>query len=139
MVNTDFQKLPPSVLVVDDEPDFGAYVGLVAQYLGYSVELLSNPKDFQSNYQKHRPDVIVLDVVMPELTGLQLVEWLVDQKNEARVVLVTGYNPHFAEAAKVFAHAKGRFPVEVLTKPMGIQELSAAISGDRALEKASLA
>ena len=97
----------PSVLVVDDEPDFGAYVGLVAQKLGYSVELLSNPKDFQANYEKSRPDVIVMDVVMPEMTGIQLVEWLVAQNNEARVVLVTGYNPHFAEAAQVFCPCQG--------------------------------
>ncbi len=118
-----------NLLILDDEPDFAAYLGRVAESLGFAVKILSDPLEFQNCYRALRPDVIIMDVVMPSKTGIQLVEWLVSVNNEARVVLVTGYNPHFAEAAQVFAHAKGRFPVSVLTKPTPIAALSAALTG----------
>jgi hypothetical protein len=48
--------------------------------------------------------------------------------NQAGVVIVTGYNPNLADAAKVFAKIKGRFFVTTLTKPVTVATLSAALS-----------
>ena len=115
------------LLVVDDEPDFGEYVRQVADGLGFDVTVIDKSTKFKSTYEEVQPTVIVLDIVMPDIDGIELIDWLANVGNEARVIIVTGYNPHFAEAAKVFAKVKGRFFVTSLTKPIGVAELSAAL------------
>lgn len=115
------------LLVMDDEPDFSDYVRQVGEGLDYDVTVINQSTKFKAAYESVKPTVIVLDIVMPDIDGIELIEWLAEVGNEARVVIVTGYNPHFAEAAKVFAKVKGRFFVTSLTKPVGVADLSAAL------------
>ncbi len=90
--------------------------------------MINDPKLFKKTYDADKPDRIVLDIVMPELDGIEIIEWLSSVGNKAPVLIVTGYNPHFAEAAKVFAKVKGRFSVTSLTKPMSAKDLRESLS-----------
>lgn len=67
------------LLVVDDEPEFGELVRQVAAGLGYEVRVTTNGRAFQSAYQELQPTVIVMDMVMPEMDGNELVLWLMEQ------------------------------------------------------------
>ena len=94
----------------------------------YDVTVVNDPHSFKKSYESTRPDRIVMDIIMPDIDGIELVEWLISEGNEAPVLIVTGYNPHFAEAAKVFAKVRGRFQVSTLTKPMRIDALAQALT-----------
>lgn len=67
---------PPLVLVVDDEPSVLRLVELELRVQGFRVAATSNPEKAIALALDHRPDLAVLDVVMPGLSGLELMAHL---------------------------------------------------------------
>ncbi len=116
------------MLLIDDELGFREFVGKVATSAGYEVELTSNVKDFMSLYESFDPTLIVMDMIIPEMDGFELMQWLITQNCEARVLVVTGYNPHYAEMAETIGVDAGKLDVRTLTKPIGLMELRAALN-----------
>jgi CheY-like chemotaxis protein len=116
---------PRRLLVIDDEPDFAGLVVTVASQMGYAATAAGNAGEFQRLYLAGPPDVIVLDIVMPEQDGIELVRWLVDQGYRARILIVSGFNPDYAKSAKAFAEIGGQVEVAVLRKPVKLEELRA--------------
>lgn len=115
------------LLVIDDEPAFGSFVKEVAEGLGYDVRVTAKADEFAEAYETFEPTVIVLDVVMPEVDGIELVQWLAQEKCKAKIVIVTGYNPHYADAAKRLVSAGDLPSVMTLTKPVSLADLRAAL------------
>jgi len=60
------------ILVVDDEPDVTELLEYKLQQDGYRCEVLNDPLMFVAKVRDFEPDVIILDIMMPELNGLQL-------------------------------------------------------------------
>ena len=116
------------LLVVDDEPEFGEFVRKVGVKLGYEVEVTTNGRAFMRLYEAFDPTVALLDVVMPDVDGLELVQWLADRGADAHLVVVTGYAPNYATLAKKLAEAKGLRSVTTLTKPVKVADLRAALA-----------
>ena len=61
------------LLVVDDEPEFGELVRKVATGLGYEARATTTGHAFQTAYHELHPTHIVMDMVMPEMDGNELV------------------------------------------------------------------
>ncbi len=75
-----------------------------------------------------RPTTIILDMIMPGMDGNELVLWLAKQKCTARLIIITGYTPDYAENAKVLAQYKGIGTVTTLQKPVEVTELRAVLA-----------
>ena len=116
------------LLVVDDEPGFVRLVERVAADLDYQVTTSTRGSQFRALHDEIQPDVVILDIVMPEVDGIELVQWLAERGTKAEVILVTGYNPSYAEAAKILADVKGLVSVQTYTKPVSIKDLRAALA-----------
>jgi CheY-like chemotaxis protein len=116
------------LLIVDDEPDFGQMVAQVAADLGYEARVTTNGYEFQAAYQELQPTLIVLDMVMPEMDGNELVVWLMEQGYAARLIIITGYSPDYAKDAQLLAEFKGLRSVITLAKPIRIAQLREALS-----------
>jgi CheY-like chemotaxis protein len=106
------------LLVVDDEPGFREFIQEAAAGLGLEVETAVNGASAREVYAAFKPDIILLDIVMPEVDGIEFTRWLASQKTTSRVILVTGYNPHYAESAGKLATALGLPSIKFLTKPL---------------------
>jgi DNA-binding response OmpR family regulator len=117
------------LLVVDDDIEFGEFVRKVGLELGYAVDVQSDARTFQQAYKAFDPDTIVLDIVMPEVDGVEVVRWLADQGSRAKVILITGYTAHYAEVARTLGEVGGLSSMTTLTKPVRLAELRAAIAG----------
>ena len=111
------------LLIVDDEPRFASFVGKVAAPLGYDVEITTHGREFKQAYRKNIPDCIVLDMVMPEIDGNELILWLVKQECNADIIIITGFSPDYAVNARILAEFKGLRSVRTLSKPVSVAQL----------------
>ncbi len=116
------------VMICDDEPDFRAIVRDVVEGLGMLAVEVAQPENFADTYALGVPDIVVLDIVMPNVDGLELVGWLSEAGYEGRLVLVSGFNPNYARAASTLADLKGIASVSVLQKPVSLADLRAALT-----------
>jgi CheY-like chemotaxis protein len=115
------------VLIIDDEPEFSRFVERVASGLGYNAVVTASAEAFQAAYRKAAPDIIVLDIVMPDQDGIELVQWLIGQGCRARILIISGYGPGFADAARTIAEVKGNLKVSQLQKPIKLAQLRAQL------------
>jgi CheY-like chemotaxis protein len=117
------------LLVIDDEPEIGEFVRKVATGLGYEVRVTTDGHAFQDAYRELRPTTIVMDMVMPEMDGNELVLWLMEQHYDANLIIITGYNPDYAKDARLLAEFKGLRSVITLIKPIRLDKLREVLSG----------
>ena len=115
------------ILIVDDEADFREFVARMARDLGFEATAVGSGAEFRSVYDQVDPDTVVVDIVMPEEDGIELLNWLAARGCAARVLIVSGYNPHYREMAKLLGGAKG-LDVTTLAKPLRPEELEAALA-----------
>jgi DNA-binding response OmpR family regulator len=115
------------LLICDDEPAFGRLVKNVAEDLGYEVRVTTDGRKFMAEYDTFGPTTVILDMIMPGMDGNELVLWLAQRKCTARLIIITGYTPDYAENAKVLAQYKGLGTVTTLHKPIEISRLRAVL------------
>lgn len=112
------------LLVVDDEPDFGDFVRQVAEGSGYEVTVTTGGKEFMEVYDDVDPTVVVLDMVMPEIEGTELVQWLAARRCDAKVIIITGFHPDYAAVAGKLGKIRGLKSVTTLVKPVGAAQIA---------------
>ncbi len=132
------ERLEKRLLVVDDEPDFAEFVRKVAADLGYQVEVAHDGETFQVAYQRLQPTTIVLDMVMPDMDGNELVLWLMQQHYQHHLIIITGYSPDYAADAKRLAEFKGLESVTTLTKPIRLAKLRTLLGEEQQPAKVSV-
>lgn len=117
------------LLVCDDETAVGRFVQTVAESLGYDVRITTSGEELMRIYDGFQPTIILLDMVMPGADGNEVIMWLADRGCTARLIIMTGYHPDYADHARILAHYKGLGSTTILDKPFGIEELVSALSG----------
>src|SRR4029077_2774664 len=120
-----------AVLVIDDDPDFRASVGRLLRSVGINVQLFASISEFLESDPLDCPTCLVLDIRLPDQSGLDFQRELAAANREIPIIFVTGYGdiPMSVQAMK-------RGAIEFLTKPFRDQDLLDAIqlglSRDRA-------
>ena len=115
------------LLIVDDQPAFANFVARVGREMGYEVETANHADEFIAAYPRFDPDLIVLDVVMPDRDGVELIRWLAGQHCRARIIVASGYNPSYARMTKLIGTAMGGLTITTLAKPVPLAALRAAL------------
>ncbi|MFQ5740932.1 MAG: sigma-54-dependent transcriptional regulator [Acidobacteriota bacterium] len=110
------------ILVVDDEEAMLQVLKLRLQKWGHQVELARDGIQGQERARAWRPDVVLSDVVMPELSGLELLRHLKAGRPERPVILITAHGTVdlAVEAIKAGAH-------DFITKPLDYSKLEAIL------------
>jgi len=119
-------KDQPLILVVDDEPEILAVTQEILGDTGH-VEVAASGKEALSKLQAHAYDLVLTDMMMPEMSGMELVQYLNLNRPETLVIVFTGY-ANYQDA--VAAVKLGAF--DYLPKPLQPEILRHAIG--RALE-----
>ena len=114
----------PLVLVADDDPDILSLVAFRLERAGYDVVTASNGEDALRTALERKPDLAVLDVMMPKLTGLDVVRQVRQNEATARmpVILLTARVQEADVAVGFEAGAD-----DYLKKPFSPQELRARV------------
>lgn len=76
------------ILVVDDDPEIVSFVKRGLTYEGYSVETAYDGKDALANARDNEPDLVILDIMMPGLDGLEVSRRL-RQVSDVPIILLT--------------------------------------------------
>ncbi len=121
--------MPRSVLVVDDEPSVLQALGKLFRGAGYTVHQAATGQEGLIAWERHRPDVTVLDLVLPDLSGIEVLERL--RARGAVVLMLTGHGE-----VEVAVQAMQLGAETFLTKPPDLKHLMAAV--ERAAERAEL-
>jgi len=85
------EVLPANVLVIEDESFSQQLFQMILQDDGYHYAAAENLKEGRKYLEKHVPDLILLDVQLPDGNGLEFFEWLCEQKVSAPVILMTAF------------------------------------------------
>ena len=113
----------PLLLIVDDQPSMGELVADVAEDLGFDTITTANAKQFQTAYLESDPLAIVMDIVMPDMDGNELLEWLANKNSHTPVVIMSGFEGKYVELAQMLAVERGAIVIGTLVKPFLIEEL----------------
>ena len=76
------------VLAVEDDPQQAAFVRAVLSSAGYEVQVCDDPKHFEMDLGSFRPDLVLMDVVLPGLSGYDLARYLRQQERHATLPIL---------------------------------------------------
>lgn len=118
---------PPTIALVDDEPDITASLALALEDQGYEVVTTNDARQALELLERTRPDVVLLDLLMPRVTGAGLYARIREHPSLGRtpVVILSGIAP--GEAFSSFAVPDGA-RVQFVEKPVDIAKVLVAIA-----------
>jgi diguanylate cyclase (GGDEF)-like protein len=73
----------PRILSVEDDPDQAAFIRAFLESAGYQVRTCTDPKNFDSYLSAFNPDLVLLDVMLPGMTGYELARYLRQDERHA--------------------------------------------------------
>jgi DNA-binding NtrC family response regulator len=120
-----------SILLIEDEARLRASLSELLRRDNWLVTTAADGRSGIESYERDRPDVVVTDLQMPELAGMQVLDIIRQRDPEATVVVLTGY-ADVATAVEAMRLGAENF----LTKPVDSGHLRQAL--DRAHEKSEL-
>jgi len=111
------------ILVVDDEPDIRQLVQEILEDEGYSVQVAKDGESARLVYSQQKPDLVLLDIWMPDIDGISLLkEWSAAGNLESQVVIMSG---HGTLETAVEATRLGAF--DFVQKPLSLAKLLATV------------
>lgn len=113
------------ILVVDDEPVIRATASAILEDLGYTVLLASNGMEGVAQYQQHMEeiDLVILDMIMPQMSGLACFQEIRLLNPHARVLISSGYTKEGSMEKLLQEGIQG-----FVKKPYRRTELAAAVA-----------
>ncbi len=122
--------LKPTVFLVDDDQAYRQSLRFLLEEAGLNVADFESAAAFLEAYEPKNPGCLVLDVRMPEMTGMELQEYMVDERFNLPIIFITGHGdvPMSVKAMKSGA-------MDFIEKPFEAQLLICAIKQAFARDK----
>lgn len=119
------------ILVVDDELSIREFFDILLKKEGYQCDLACNGEEALAKLGYHHYDLVITDISMPKIDGLQVLRYVKDHSPETTVIMITAFasTDSAVEAMKLGAY-------DYLTKPFKVEEIRLVVH--RAVEKLSL-
>jgi CheY-like chemotaxis protein len=104
-----------------------SFLSRVAQGCGYQVRNTDDAAGFKQAYASWAPDIVILDLVMPQVDGIELLRFLAERASETRILIISGFDPKVLDAAHRLGAAHGLAMIGALSKPVRVAELRAIL------------
>jgi two-component system response regulator TrcR len=115
---------PIRVLLVDDEPALTNLVKMALHYEGWTVEVAHNAREAVAKFDKVGPDVLVLDIMLPDMDGLQILQRVRESDAYTPALFLTARDSVMDRVTGLTAGAD-----DYMTKPFSLEELVARLRG----------
>lgn len=111
------------ILIIEDNPDLAFGLRATLEIEGYAVDVAADGRAGLASVRSGRPDLIILDLMLPEMNGYQVLRTLREDNDQTPVLILTARGE---EADKVLGFRLGAD--DYVTKPFGRLELSARVA-----------
>jgi len=105
------------ILVVEDEPSIAEVVSLYMKRAGFQVVTAADGREAMTRFEERKPDLVILDLMLPEVDGLSLTRWLRD-RSEVPIIMLTARREEIDRIAGLEMGAD-----DYVVKPFSPQEL----------------
>ncbi|QIM16625.1 response regulator transcription factor [Leucobacter insecticola] len=116
------QDQKPRVLVVDDEPSLADLISMALRYEGWETRIARDGAEALASIPDFKPDLMVLDIMMPELDGLEVLQRLRSEGDQIPVLFLTA-----RDSLQDRLTGLGAGGDDYLTKPFSLDELVARV------------
>jgi PAS domain S-box-containing protein len=110
------------LLLVDDEDGLRRVLSIALQDIGYEVTTASSAEEALRRFDEQRPGIVLSDVKMPGMDGLELLKRIKEQKPETEVIMITGHGDMHLAIASLKLDA-----TDFITKPINHDALEVAL------------
>ena len=117
------RSLVKKLLVIDDQTGITKVVELIARQLGLTVRSLNSSAEATETFIAFQPDVLMLDMIMPEKDGIDVLNEILLTGIPVKVVLTSGFSDSYLRLAEGVARFHENPNVSVLRKPFRRDEL----------------
>lgn len=123
-----------TILIVDDDLELSDGLRIMLERAGYRVLQARNGQEGKSVIYQQRPDLVILDMMMPKMGGYPVLEHFRDKPDAPPIIMITAN-----EGSRHKAYAEYLGVVEYLRKPFAMEKLMEAVqkglSGERPAEE----
>jgi two-component system, NtrC family, response regulator AtoC len=110
------------ILVIDDDSSIRETLDLYLTEEGYTVETAATGTDGLNKFNQKAPDVVILDIRLPDVNGFRILEDIREEDENAKVIMITA---HHDMESTIRAMKEGAF--DYIHKPVDVNELDIAI------------
>ena len=114
--------MTPTILIIEDDPDGARSVSEVAADAGFDVTLAVNGRDGLERFREHTPDVVLTDLVLPDIDGIEVLDRAQRLDREVPVIVMTAYG---SVDSSVRAMRSGAY--DYITKPLDLDDLQSKL------------
>lgn len=112
-------------MVVEDDPLIADLVSRVGTECGF-LTLCTTGSQVATAYPKFNPDIVVLDIIMPDVDGIEVLRYLKDQYKRLHVIILSGSPDSYRRMTHSLGLAIGFIVAANIPKPFRVTELRAA-------------
>ena len=112
------------LLVIDDQPGITRVVKLIANEMGIETEGVNLPARALDTFLIFRPDIVMIDMIMPEMDGIEILNEILLTGCQAHVILTTGFGEGYLRLAEALARYHDHERYSILRKPFRRDELA---------------
>lgn len=113
----------PCLLIVDDDPGMCSLLKRIAESCGYTAVVAPDGTTFQQIYDRSDAKVVIVDLLIAEVDGIEILRSLAEVGSQASILLVSGYDRRVLETAFRYGEALGLKMAAALPKPLDLKRL----------------
>ncbi len=122
MINQSQENAVPVISVVDDDESMREALESLLKSVGFRLTIFASAKEFLNAIEHDVPDCLILDVLMPEMNGLELQKKLIGENIPVPIVFISAHGEAGEEA-----QALGAGAIDFLHKPFSEDSLLGAV------------
>ncbi|MEE8516578.1 MAG: response regulator [Alphaproteobacteria bacterium] len=124
----EIEAIGKHLLIVDDDIDLCDVMREIAAAEGYEVIVAYEGNVFKELYTRYRPGRIILDLAIPDIDGLELLNFLAGEHCDAMIIIASSHRKTIIDQAVKLGTLNGLRMVTALQKPFSSAELKSSLA-----------
>lgn len=119
------------IFIIDDEEQIAEMLGEIVSLSGFTPTIYTDARMFFEDEQFDNDSIIILDLHMPNMDGVEVIRELSNKSSKASLILMSGYDVGVLHSAEKLAHAHGLEIMTSIMKPIKLDDLLAVLINHR--------